>query len=57
MPTVWFMNHYAGDPRQSTSGTRHHDLAVHLVSRGWKVGIIAASTTHPGSVQMAGVGA
>ena len=55
MPTVWFMNHYAGDPRQSTSGTRHHSLAVHLVSRGWKVGIIAASTTHPGGVQMAGV--
>jgi glycosyltransferase involved in cell wall biosynthesis len=56
MATVWFVNHYAGDPRQAKSGTRHHNLAVHLVRRGWNVGIIAASTEHPSGVQMAGMG-
>lgn len=47
MRTVWIVNHYATDPQETASGSRHFSLARGLVDSGWNPVIIAASTEHP----------
>jgi len=42
MKHVWILNHYAQEPG-GAGGTRHHSLARHLLSHGWKASVIAAS--------------
>ena len=42
MKVVWILNHYAQVPG-GAGGTRHYNLARHLLSYGWKSSIIAAS--------------
>ncbi len=42
MKNIWIINHHALTPSMS-GGTRHYDFAKELVSRGYKVTIIAAS--------------
>lgn len=42
---IWIVNHYA-IPSSRAGGTRHHDLARHLVRRGHDVTIIASSFDH-----------
>lgn len=57
MKTVWIVNHYATDPQETASGSRHFSLARGLVERGWTVVLIAASTEHPSGRQRHGLGA
>ena len=47
MKTVWIVNHYATDPQETASGSRHFSLARGLVDRGWNTVLLAASTEHP----------
>ncbi|WP_022885775.1 glycosyltransferase family 4 protein [Glaciibacter superstes] len=49
--SVWIVNHYAIDPAQSSSGSRHFSLARRLVELGWSPTIFAASTEHPSGEQ------
>jgi len=42
---IWIFNHYAIGPG-TTGGTRHYDLAKHLVKKGNKVKIFASSFNH-----------
>jgi glycosyltransferase involved in cell wall biosynthesis len=51
MRTVWIINHYATDPRESASGSRHYSLSRGLIKHGWYPVIIAASTEHPSGSQ------
>lgn len=51
MGSVWIVNHYAIDPSEGASGTRHFSLARHLARRGWAPVIFAASTQHPSGEQ------
>lgn len=51
MSTVWIINHYATDPAESASGSRHFSLSSHLARNGWDPTIIAASTEHPSGRQ------
>ncbi|MFS2280429.1 glycosyltransferase family 4 protein [Microbacterium sp. OR21] len=51
MRTVWIVNHYATDPSESASGSRHFSLSKHLAQAGWAPTIIAASTEHPSGRQ------
>lgn len=48
---VWIVNHYATDPAQSASGSRHFSLARRLAQLGWTPTILAASTDHPSGTQ------
>lgn len=41
-PALWILNHYAVTP-DMPGGTRHFDLARHLVAKGYDVTIIASS--------------
>lgn len=52
---VWIVNHYAIDPAQSASGSRHFSLARRLAELGWVPVILAASTDHPSGVQRQGI--
>lgn len=47
MKTVWIVNHYATDPNETASGSRHFSLARGLAQRGWTVILLGASTEHP----------
>lgn len=51
VPRLVIVNHYAGRPGRSTAGVRHHNLARTLVDLGWRVTIVAATTTHPAGAQ------
>ncbi|MFS0892907.1 glycosyltransferase family 4 protein [Microbacterium sp. 179-I 3D3 NHS] len=51
MRSVWLVNHYATDPTESPSGSRHFSLAAHLAQEGWTASLIAASTEHPSGRQ------
>ncbi|QSZ41443.1 glycosyltransferase [Sulfurimonas aquatica] len=42
MKNIWIVNHHAVTPKMS-GGTRHYDFAKELISRGYKVSIIASS--------------
>lgn len=53
MNAVWIVNHYAIDPRESNSGSRHFSLARRLAELGWSPVIFAASTDHPSGRQRA----
>jgi glycosyltransferase involved in cell wall biosynthesis len=55
MKTVWIVNHYATDPQETASGSRHFSLARGLVERGWTVVLLAASTEHPSGRRRAGL--
>lgn len=55
MKTVWIVNHYATDPQETASGSRHFSLARGLVQRGWTVVLLAASTEHPSGRRRAGI--
>ena len=55
MKTVWIVNHYATDPQETASGSRHFSLARGLVQRGWTVVLLAASTEHPSGRRRAGL--
>ena len=46
-PTVWFVNHYAGDPRQTFSGARHFNIGKELVRLGWTAVVVASDVGHP----------
>ncbi|MFC9983458.1 glycosyltransferase family 4 protein [Microbacterium keratanolyticum] len=52
---VWMVNHYATDPTESSSGSRHFSLAKGLARHGWDATIIAASTDHPSGLQRSGM--
>lgn len=56
MRTVWIVNHYATDPQETASGSRHFSLARGLAERGWKPILFAASTEHPSGLRRRGVG-
>jgi glycosyltransferase involved in cell wall biosynthesis len=43
--TVWIVNHYADAPDRP-NGTRHFDLARHLVRRGHRLTVFAAGFSH-----------
>ncbi len=43
--SIWILNHYAATP-DMPGGTRHYDLARHLVAKGYDVTIIASSFHH-----------
>ena len=42
---IWIVNHYAIPPGQP-GGTRHHDLALHLMRRGHRPMIVACNFNH-----------
>ena len=42
---LWMINHYAVPPTMP-GGTRHHELAKRLASRGWDVTLVASSFHH-----------
>jgi len=42
---IWIFSHYAVSPR-TTGGTRHYDMAKHLVKKGHNVTIVASSFNH-----------
>lgn len=46
MKSVWIVNHYASDPRETASGSRHFSLSRRLAELGWDPAIIAASSEH-----------
>jgi len=48
---IWLVNHYASDPSNSASGSRHYSLARRLHQLGWEPTIIAASVEHNSSRQ------
>jgi glycosyltransferase involved in cell wall biosynthesis len=48
---VWVVNHYASDPGDSATGSRHFSLARRLCQLGWTPVIIAASSEHNSSRQ------
>ncbi|QAV70545.1 glycosyltransferase WbuB [Salinibacterium sp. UTAS2018] len=48
---VWLINHYASDPKESASGSRHYSLAHRLHQLGWEPTIIGASVEHNSSKQ------
>lgn len=56
MKPVWIVNHYAIDPTESNSGSRHFSLARRLAELGWSPVIFAASTEHPSGRQRADAG-
>lgn len=56
MKRAWIVNHYATDPAQSASGSRHFSLARNLIKLGWEPTIIAATTEHPAGTQRSGTG-
>lgn len=45
MKTVWIINHYADIP-ENGKFTRHYNLALKLIERGYKVKVFTASTVH-----------
>ena len=45
MKCAWILNHYAAEP-SGPGGTRHFQIARHLVKSGWQVVIIAANIEH-----------
>ena len=49
--SVWIVNHYAGDPAETASGSRHFSLARELAACGWTPTIVAASVEHNTSRQ------
>ncbi|TFB55266.1 glycosyltransferase family 4 protein [Cryobacterium sp. Sr3] len=51
MTSVWIVNHYASDPRDSATGSRHFSLARRLCQLGWEPVLIAASSEHNSSRQ------
>lgn len=55
MKTVWIVNHYATDPRETASGSRHYSLARRLGERGWTTVLLAASTEHPSGKRRQGI--
>ncbi|WP_435743057.1 glycosyltransferase family 4 protein [Microbacterium sp. PMB16] len=55
MKTVWIVNHYATDPQETASGSRHFSLSRGLVERGWNVVLLAASTEHPSGLRRRGL--
>ncbi len=46
MTRVWIVNHYAGDPADTASGSRHFSLARRLAQLNWEPVIVAASVEH-----------
>jgi glycosyltransferase involved in cell wall biosynthesis len=42
MKHVWMLNHYALEPG-GAGGTRHYNLAEHLLAHGWRASVLAAS--------------
>ncbi|MBI4339606.1 MAG: glycosyltransferase family 4 protein [Chloroflexi bacterium] len=50
-PALWMLNHYAITP-DMPGGTRHYDLARHLVAKGYDVTIIASSFHHMSRKEM-----
>jgi glycosyltransferase involved in cell wall biosynthesis len=50
MKQVWILNHYAMTPDKA-GGTRHYDLALHLLPLGWQATLIAGSVEHSGGNQ------
>lgn len=55
MKTVWIVNHYATDPQETPSGSRHFSLARGLAARGWTPVLFAASTEHPSGLRRRGI--
>lgn len=51
MKSIWIINHYAINPAEEASGSRHFSLARELARRGWSPVIFAASTAHPSGKQ------
>ena len=43
---IWILNHHAAPIDNSSRGTRHFDLGVHLAKKGHKVRIFAANRHH-----------
>ncbi|WP_218151786.1 glycosyltransferase family 4 protein [Mycetocola miduiensis] len=52
--SVWIVNHYISDPRDTASGSRHFSLAAGLARLGWAVSLIAASAGHNTDLQRVG---
>lgn len=52
--SVWIINHYISDPRDTASGSRHHSLGRGLAAAGWQVSLIAASAAHNSRTQRVG---
>lgn len=51
-PTVWFINHYASDPRQTSTGVRHFNISKELVRLGWTAVVLASDVAHPAGRRM-----
>jgi glycosyltransferase involved in cell wall biosynthesis len=49
--SVWVVNHYASDPSETASGSRHFSLSRRLAALGWRPVIIAASSEHNSTKQ------
>lgn len=49
--SVWIVNHYVSDPRDTASGSRHFSIGAALQASGWKVSLIAASAGHNSDLQ------